>query len=132
MASKHSSATPPTRASAGWVLLVLGVLVGLVAMHGLSPGTATPIAAPDSGQMAASAMGAQGGEHAHAGMNGHAEHADATCAAGGVSGGQPLAVPPWTPLPLDVASPSAPRPPGTQPTGGRAPPSLSELQLLRI
>ncbi|GAA0315090.1 DUF6153 family protein [Streptomyces polychromogenes] len=77
-------------------------------------------------------------EHADAGAEhggrggGHAVHADPTCAASGTSGAPVL--PPLAPAPGGVAAACAAAhtaPPGAT-ASGRAPPSLSELQLLRI
>ncbi|MEU0219645.1 DUF6153 family protein [Streptomyces sp. NPDC006265] len=64
--------------------------------------------------------------------DGHVQHADATCASGAVAGG-PL-VPPLVPDPAPVGEgESAVRAYAVVNTeGARAPPSLSELQLLRI
>ncbi|MHB9860251.1 DUF6153 family protein [Streptomyces sp. YIM S03343] len=121
-------------------LLVFGLLVGLVGMHGLALG--------ESGRV--------GGHHSsasemHLGMpdmwgrkadsvclsesgvgGGHAQHADATCASGALSAG--------TALPALLPAPPSPAPASAGGhrsaviglEGGRAPPSLSALQLLRI
>ncbi|MFJ4775749.1 DUF6153 family protein [Streptomyces sp. NPDC088762] len=133
------------------LLLVPAVLFGLVAMHGLGPG-GVPAAAHTSagGHHGAGAAAAHDGHHGagaaaahdgcvHAGDpsdggsgGGHAEHADATCAAAGVAGSPVLPVP--AALPGTVHGPTTPGR-GLVPDaafGGRAPPSLSELQLLRI
>ncbi|MFJ8586481.1 DUF6153 family protein [Streptomyces sp. NPDC093595] len=143
----HAAAARPHGARA-YALLVLAVLAGVLAMHGLGPALAPP-AAPHS----VAASGAHHGVTAsslphpaataredcvHAGHRdsgtggGHAEHADTTCAAGGTSTAPVLPVP--APAagadadtdagPLALATGAAP--------GPRAPPSLSELQLLRI
>lgn len=152
-------------------LLVVALLAGLLAMHGLGtapppeahppPHSAVPHSAPASAHAAhgghathvthATSRAGDGGraaqahshdsrpapEHQHAGdcecdgTDGHAAHADATCAASGVSGAPA------------VDAPAAEAAPGPQPatglegcwsrTGGeRAPPSLHRLQLLRI
>ncbi|MGW5334455.1 DUF6153 family protein [Streptomyces bauhiniae] len=118
---------PPQRHSPA--LLVLAVLIGLLGMHALAPvgGTGHP-------------------EHVHAGVvidapgdcpDGHCgghrlHHADPTCASGAVSDGPELPKPLAGPL-------GAPEPcgdprtrPATAPDGARAPPTLAELQLLRI
>ncbi|WP_373865727.1 DUF6153 family protein [Streptomyces acidiscabies] len=130
----------------GWpsLVCVLGVLVGLLAMHGLAPGglhavghdrtagmtasVAAPVMAGAGVHVDVSAGGCS--EDGHCG--GHARHADATCAAAKVSGAPELAGP--------VADPVAVVVPGevlrSVVCGGseaaRAPPSLAELQLLRI
>ncbi|MFP8905483.1 MULTISPECIES: DUF6153 family protein [Streptomyces] len=138
----------PHRARVRMVLLVLAVLAGVVAMHGLGPfGAAVPSDAPRSTALAAGhAMPADAGTAAHGspggaagdacahpdhGTDGHPNHADATCAAVGTSG------PPV--LPTLLASAAAPAadaaaagPAPSAALAGRAPPSLSELQLLRI
>ncbi|MGK5534139.1 DUF6153 family protein [Streptomyces sp. URMC 129] len=126
---------PPATASHGvrtrWALLVLAVLTGLLAMHGLSP--ATP-ASPASGPYAPHAPHASEDPcvHADSGHGGHDRHADSTCAAGAVGGG--LALP--APTPAVSGAAAEPASAGHAPvpaSGGRAPPpSLSELQLLRI
>ncbi|MFI1703247.1 DUF6153 family protein [Streptomyces griseoruber] len=122
---------------------VLGLLVGLLGMHGLAPGgvwSAHPeprpmaaVAGVMSGVSVASAEGHDGcaGEEGHC-EGGHARHADSTCASAAVSGGPvlpgllpdpaPVPVPDETLCPHAVAAPE----------GARAPPSLAELQLLRI
>ncbi|MFI0240194.1 DUF6153 family protein [Streptomyces sp. NPDC016845] len=138
---------PPSRRSAGRgvVLLVLAVLAGVLAMHGLAPGPTRAMAS--MGAMAGSghgavmphktAVAATGGCAHGAGFShdtdgsGHAHHADAMCAAAGVAA--PYTPPPpasvaAVPLPAHLLSAAAPG----APVGGRAPPDLAELQLLRI
>jgi hypothetical protein len=128
-----------------WRLLcVLGLLAGLLGMHGLAPGGGLP----QQGHMLqmrtqqthvqAMAYGhGQSGSHGsqvqdgHCG-GGHVQHADATCASGAVGGG-PV-------LPSLVADPVSGCAPESvvracvvsEPDSARAPPSLAELQLLRI
>ncbi|MEV8550215.1 DUF6153 family protein [Streptomyces glaucescens] len=120
-------------------LLLLGLLAGLFGMHALGP-------------VGAVAAGGHSSHHspavsAHAGMEmagdefichgdgsggGRIQHADATCASGAVGAGP--ALPTLTPDPLSPAAPTD-RLPGAfaaAPEGGRAPPTLAELQLLRI
>lgn len=124
-----------------YVLLVLAVLVGVVAMHGLGPAVPPAVnhAAPDSRH----AVTATAPSHAcdclhvdHDGngngdAGGHVEHADATCAAGGTSGAPALpALSPDRVVTSPTADVLATAPAAT--LGERAPPSLSELQLLRI
>ncbi|MFE9396868.1 DUF6153 family protein [Streptomyces flavidovirens] len=123
-----------------YALLVLTVLAGLVAMHGLAPGVPPGssaavaevhhAAAPSHRDAADGVDGAHAG-HGEGGAGGHAEHADPTCAAGGTSGAPALPAP----APAGaVACPPADAPAlllaATQ--GARAPPTLSQLQLLRI
>ncbi|MFJ2292424.1 DUF6153 family protein [Streptomyces sp. NPDC087894] len=129
---------PPSRrpAGRGFVLLVLAVLAGVLGMHGLAPGPAPAKAAvpgiAHAVRMAHEKVGQTAEDCSHAaGGPGHAHHADATCAAAGV--GAPYAPPPLTsapgiPLMAQVLSPGA----SGAPEGGRAPPDLAELQLLRI
>lgn len=64
--------------------------------------------------------------------SGHVHHADATCVSGAVSGGPVL--PGLAPDPAaTVVSDDSLRPEAvTSQDGARAPPSLAELQLLRI
>ncbi|MET8975878.1 DUF6153 family protein [Streptomyces sp. NPDC004539] len=156
----------------GWpsLVCVLGVLVGLLAMHGLAPGglhavgheradgttsaaaaaaagapaTDTPVTgAPITGApvTAMSPAGVESradgtaaldgcSEDGHCG--GHARHADATCAAAKVGGAPALAGP--LPDPVAVVVPDEVlRCDGRAATrAARAPPSLAELQLLRI
>ncbi|MEE1800827.1 MULTISPECIES: DUF6153 family protein [unclassified Streptomyces] len=114
--------------------LVLAVTAGLLAMHGLGPVPALGAhAAPPSASAHATAAEAPlCAPPAHDG-GGHMDHADATCAAAGTSTGPALGAPLLpgpsgvTPTPAIVARQG----PGAAP-GDRAPPSLSELQLLRI
>ncbi|WP_406433461.1 DUF6153 family protein [Streptomyces sp. NBC_01589] len=119
-------------------LLVCGLLLGLLGMHGLGPlpsvaavsGHDRPLAAAQTGVMASMPREC---DHNEGGCQGHADHADPTCASASVAG-SPAMAPLLLPdvvgcdeLPDVSTSPS-----GSGPDGGRAPPSLSELQLLRI
>lgn len=135
-ARTQHSARPPQRR---WrALLVLGLLVGLLGMHALGPGgaSATPAHHGHPQQMGVSAMpvgtefACHGDGAGHGG--GHAQHADPTCASGAVGTGHVLPAP----LPDPVGQATVPEPHGSYVTtssdGGRAPPSLAELQLLRI
>ncbi|MFH9858115.1 DUF6153 family protein [Streptomyces sp. NPDC017202] len=146
--AEHLRAPSPAR---WWpALLVLGLLVGLVGMHGLAPGgsTATGHHSPPSSHSRHSPLSshsATAARHAepavvsaahlcHGGGDGrgHAAHADPTCSSGAVGAG------PLLPLPALDPTGRAAEPVGgrssttTGPEGARAPPSLSELQLLRI
>ncbi|UUU32321.1 DUF6153 family protein [Streptomyces sp. CA-210063] len=119
-------------------LLVCALLLGLLGMHGLGPvpalhepvGHDRPTATSHAG-VVVSMPGECG--HDAGGGSGHVHHADPTCASASVAGA-PAVVPVLVPdvvssaEPTDVRTPSA----GSGPDGGRAPPSLSELQLLRI
>ncbi|MCX5381503.1 DUF6153 family protein [Streptomyces sp. NBC_00091] len=122
------------------LLLVLAVLTGLVAMHGLGPGAAPPPAAhaaahaEAAGHASADACGCtHAGDPAHEGSGGgHAQHADPTCAASGTSGAPVLPAPAAAPGGVPAAAEGSY---GIAPGAtacGRAPPSLSELQLLRV
>ncbi|MFD8804189.1 DUF6153 family protein [Streptomyces sp. NPDC059597] len=117
-----------------WRLLVLLVLGGLLGMHGLAPGggpgTMHRASAPRMAVMI-SAPGDCGADHGHDG-SGHVHHADATCASGAVPGGPELALPASPDAVTPVPGALAPARAVTAPDGARAPPSLAELQLLRI
>lgn len=120
------------------VLLLLGLLTGLLGMHGLSPGgglhshEAMRSAHPATAAVSAG-VGVSIDQACHDGCgSGHLHHADATCASGAVSGGPVL--PALAPDPAFTAvgddKPCADA--LASQDGARAPPSLSELQLLRI
>ncbi|MFZ4155585.1 DUF6153 family protein [Streptomyces pseudogriseolus] len=130
--STRSSSRPAGRL---FVLLVMAVLAGVLGMHGLAPGT-TPTAHSDTGHQMVMAPvdGTPYADGACAHTDGgpsHLDHADGTCAAAGTGSA-------YTPPPLVGTAPAAP--PASSPTvaavrayhDGRAPPDLSELQLLRI
>ncbi|MET9611024.1 DUF6153 family protein [Streptomyces sp. NPDC006512] len=140
------------RAPLPLVLAVLAVLTGLVAMHGLGPG-ALPSAAGSSAPAHSAAAGhgtpaaavpadpcacvhADGSEVHRTdgpdGPGGHAEHADDTCAAPGTSGSPVLSAPAAAPGPVTAAPTAAHGLLDGATACGRAPPSLSELQLLRV
>ncbi|MEU9304114.1 DUF6153 family protein [Streptomyces sp. NPDC048269] len=135
------TAPQPTRrrpAGPGRLLLVLAVLAGVLAMHGLGAGGMTARAhTAASGAHGAVLTHEESGHRAGAdcshtaGGQGHVHHADATCAA---TGTVTAYAPPALAAALRGASPAAP--PATRaPTSaesGRAPPDLAELQLLRI
>lgn len=115
------------------LLLLLAVLAGVVAMHGLgpSPVPAASRTTPVSGHvMATSAASCEHADHGGCGDSGHTEHADGMCAAGGTSGAPVL---PGLASGAVVAAADSARPCLTPAArSGRGPPSLSELQLLRI
>ncbi|QES53446.1 hypothetical protein DEJ51_03620 [Streptomyces venezuelae] len=133
-----------------YLLLVLAVLVGLVAMHGLGPGgiVAASAAAPGctgthgtAGAHGEPAVGEHATRHAPAvradepaddGSGGHSQHADATCAAAGTAGAPVLPAPAAAPSGVAAVPVLGPGTGTNGAAGGRAPPSLSELQLLRI
>ncbi|MFE5191131.1 DUF6153 family protein [Streptomyces sp. NPDC056628] len=115
------------------VLLVLTVLAGVLGMHAL-PSSASPALHADRGPTmvmahAQSASAAQQCAHLSGGA-GHLDHADQACAATGVGS-------PYTPPALSGAFTDGPavhlgaRAPEAT-IGSRAPPDLSQLQLLRI
>ncbi|WP_329218231.1 DUF6153 family protein [Streptomyces sp. NBC_01485] len=135
-------APPPVRR---WrALLVLGLLAGLLGMHALAPAGAVHehagprhmrTVAADAAAVSAVAVSVDedcpGGD-GHCGGGGHLQHADPTCVAASVSGApaQPALVPDPVAVPVraDAVRPYA----VVAPDGARAPPSLAELQLLRI
>ncbi|MEU6547962.1 DUF6153 family protein [Streptomyces sp. NPDC046859] len=115
------------------VLLVMTVLAGVLGMHAL-PASASPALHADRGltMVMAHAQGASAAQQcAHlSGGAGHLDHADQTCAATGVGS-------PYTPPALSgaftdaLAVPRGARAPEAA-ISTRAPPDLSQLQLLRI
>ncbi|MFD8543751.1 DUF6153 family protein [Streptomyces sp. NPDC059649] len=154
---EHASAPPPRPRLK--VLLVLTVLAGLLGMHGLANAGAPPTtpsrphAAHQHRPMTARATPAPApalvsASHAHGphaccpdhgdsgkdsdGGQGHAHHADPTCASAALPGAVVLpALPASLTGTADHAAPLAGRlADGT--TGARAPPSLAQLQVLRI
>ncbi|MFE4451217.1 DUF6153 family protein [Streptomyces sp. NPDC056796] len=131
------------RPGRGFALLVLAVLSGLLAMHGLAPG----IMAPEAGHAAMSGPSSNTTHTARAisthrtgdacqhltgtGTGGPMAHADATCAAAGISTSP--APPTLLPQPGDhTVTAVLPGWPATPAAAGRAPPDLAQLQLLRI
>ncbi|MCZ9342157.1 DUF6153 family protein [Streptomyces sp. TRM76130] len=129
-ASRHR---PAGRLSA---LLVMAVLAGVLGMHGLGPqGAVSPSPAETAHTMRLThSAGVPEASDAcsHTDSGGHdLAHADATCAAAGTVSPYALPAPAAA---LDVVPASAASlvtAPGTA-SSGRAPPDLSELQLLRI
>ncbi|GHA07671.1 hypothetical protein GCM10010372_03700 [Streptomyces tauricus] len=116
-----------------FVLLVLAVLAGVLGMHALAPGGVEATGAGHEQMMAA----AENVPHADAGCShtdggsGHLDHADGTCAAAGTSAA--YTPPALADSFLDVPAAASPVAAATGWTHeGRAPPGLSELQLLRI
>ncbi|MGR4878622.1 DUF6153 family protein [Streptomyces sp. LARHCF249] len=118
----------------GRLLLVLAVLAGVLAMHGLGTG-GTPVM-PERAHAVAAGHGSGHHETAEdcshgADGRGHVHHADATCAATGTAT-------PYVPPALEAALPGAPAAAvfatraSAPAESGRAPPDLAELQLLRI
>ncbi|MGY5079163.1 DUF6153 family protein [Streptomyces nigrescens] len=132
------------RGARAYVLLVLAVLAGVVAMHGLGPAAAS--APPHAMPTAHHAVTAAAHGHTDAagcdtclhvdhddGVGGHADHADSTCAASGTGAAPVLPAPALAPVgAITCATADAPVPVPAAALGARAPPSLSQLQLLRI
>ncbi|MBL3670763.1 hypothetical protein JL475_33345 [Streptomyces sp. M2CJ-2] len=116
-------------------LLVLAVLTGVLGMHALAPG-GVPAAQPGAGHetvMAAadSVAHADGGCAPIDGGSGDLDHADEMCAAAGT--GSAYTPPALASAVLDMPAAPSPAAAATGPAhDGRAPPDLSELQLLRI
>ncbi|MEV6676529.1 DUF6153 family protein [Streptomyces erythrochromogenes] len=138
----HSTNRRPSARGAALLVLVLAVLTGILGMHALGP---APAAAPASaavsaggahhataGDHGAPAAEQAGGDCSHsAGGSGHAQHADATCAAAGVASAYaPPALAEALAGRSGVSSWDAAEPVAA--AGARAPPDLAELQLLRI
>ncbi|MGC5041141.1 DUF6153 family protein [Streptomyces sp. DT190] len=117
-------------------LLVLTVLVALVGMHGLT--FASPAPSGHTGSHASRQMVADADQSyaCHTDDCGsadrHASHADQMCAAGAIPG--PAVIPALAAsVPSGIATAAQPLTPVPyQPAGERAPPSLAELQVLRI
>ncbi|MFI9612140.1 DUF6153 family protein [Streptomyces sp. NPDC052023] len=139
MSTVTGTAQPSRPRPAGRGALLLAVLAGLLAMHGLAPGVPTAAGShtPDAPSAHAVAPGTHrpGQACAHAiedGAPGHVDHADASCSAGGI--GTSYAPPLLTLAVRSVpdGSPGSPRAATGATEGGRAPPDLAELQLLRI
>ncbi|KOV98629.1 hypothetical protein ADK65_22485 [Streptomyces sp. NRRL B-1140] len=112
------------------MLCVLGLLAGLLGMHGLAPGGGLPGAA-HTRHADALTVQTQFVPYAHC-AGGHARHADATCASGAVGGGPVLPPLVADPVPGGVGESAVRAYAVVDTEGARAPPSLSELQLLRI
>ncbi|MFF7522415.1 DUF6153 family protein [Streptomyces pseudovenezuelae] len=125
--SEQRTARPPL-----WrALLLLGLLVGILGMHALAPGGG--MAGHEGGSAHMTTASAVIDTACHDGCgSGHLHHADATCTSGALSGAPAL--------PALVPDPSGSTPGAvglrdrraTAQEGARAPPSLAELQLLRI
>ena len=153
-------------------VLVFGLLVGLIGMHGLAFGGSGVVEGRHLSHFSHSAgsshsvsfsrsahlSGASHSAHssvgdmrlAQAGMwgrsaddetvcrsddageGGHAQHADVNCSSGAVGAGAGLTAPPAGSLGATAEAVDGHRSADIGREGGRAPPSLSELQLLRI
>nr|WP_063807370.1 DUF6153 family protein [Streptomyces caeruleatus] len=138
------------------VLLLLGLLAGLFGMHALAPGgtvaagshaspashashasphhasapASAPATAPTMGSRT-TAMTDETACHGSAPGGGHAQHADPTCASGAVGAGPVLPALAPDPGGAAVAGDLDRRSARATTEGGRAPPSLAELQILR-
>lgn len=129
--------------------VVLGLLVGVLAMHGLAPGGGVTDSAHHGHRTQASQPPSQATQasqpmsmraepsgvrvcHGMGSHGGHTRHADVTCASGAVPAGHtfPALTPDPAGAPVLTAHADRSRP--RSPEGARAPPSLAELQLLRI
>ncbi|AVH61051.1 MULTISPECIES: DUF6153 family protein [Streptomyces] len=132
-----ASSVPPHNRPAGRLLglLVLAVLTGVLGMHALAPGGGLAMPAEAGHEMVMAqpdGVPHVGGGCSHTdGGADHPAHADGTCAASGTGSA-------YTPPALTGALQAEP---GTSSLmvravasaqSGRAPPDLSELQLLRI
>ncbi|WP_324617990.1 DUF6153 family protein [Streptomyces dysideae] len=125
----------------GWArtCVLVGLLIGLLGMHGLAPG-GTPAHSggghhPHAAAMAHTQLTALDDEFVcdgDSGDGGHAQHADPACASAAVGGGPALAAPLPDPVGAAVPAGTSHRSLTTSPEDGRAPSSLAELQLLRI
>ncbi|MER6842395.1 DUF6153 family protein [Streptomyces platensis] len=132
----------PRAAARRWrVWCVLGLLAGLLGMHGLGPAVASPLSSSSSSSshehgMTVATVVATVRAHCpgdgDCGGTGHVHHADSTCASAALHG--PPAPPALTPslgCPVQPAAAAGVGAPSKR-DGGRAPPDLAELQLLRI
>ncbi|KOG28524.1 DUF6153 family protein [Streptomyces resistomycificus] len=122
-------APPPARS---WrALLVLGLWAGLLAMHGLAPGG---VVHEHAGPLHGTAQVEVQDDCGHGGGcgGGHLAHADATCAAAAVSGAPTLPALVPDPVAATVRAGFVRSYAVAAPDSARAPPSLAELQLLRI
>ncbi|MFI1212628.1 DUF6153 family protein [Streptomyces sp. NPDC020802] len=129
MTSSIRSSRRPTGSL--FALLVLTVLTGILGMHALAPGGVPP--SEHAMTMASASATVQvSAECSHtADGSGHLAHADGTCVAGGLGSAYapPAPADDLTDAPVtagvSIAAPASV-------VQGRAPPDLSELQLLRI
>ncbi|MFF3203737.1 MULTISPECIES: DUF6153 family protein [unclassified Streptomyces] len=124
-------------------LLVLGLLAGLLGMHALAPGgtvhehavsrhmSAVPVDTVSVGAVSVGAHDDCAGDGGDCG-GGHLHHADPTCLAAAVSGAPALPALVPDPVRVPVRAESVCSYAAEAPDGARAPPSLAELQLLRI
>ncbi|MDK9495953.1 DUF6153 family protein [Streptomyces katrae] len=120
-------------------LLVLALLIGLLGMHGLGTSAALPatgVAGHVSHRAAAAGPLYPCGDDGQRGPVRDAGHADQMCTSPALPSAPGVAAPDTTPLSsmpgsLVLAQPAPPLALVHQPAGGRAPPSLADLQVLR-
>ncbi|MFF7472719.1 DUF6153 family protein [Streptomyces sp. NPDC008092] len=122
-------ARPPARR---WqALLVLSLLAGLLGMHALAPGGLAP--EPAQHRLAATPLVADDGDCPGGRCGGClVQHADSACASAAVAGGPHLPVPTSGPVVLATQADAVRPYRAASSDATRAPPSLAELQLLRI
>ncbi|MEU2155901.1 DUF6153 family protein [Streptomyces sp. NPDC019396] len=122
------------------LLLVLGVTLGLLGMHALGTAAQPSTGATEhmSHHVAAASIGPQYlCPEDDPGMTRHGGHADQMCASAALPGSPGIAAPdtaPLTGLPSGIADTPAALSVALayEPAGGRAPPMLAELQILRM
>ncbi|MCZ7415713.1 MULTISPECIES: DUF6153 family protein [unclassified Streptomyces] len=129
---RRASRLPAARVAALLVFAVLGCVLG---MHGLQPPGAGPVRCAASAPhltlgSPAPDEGAHAGER-HEGGSGDSEHARQPCEAAPGPNAVPV-LPAPAPVPPRVPPPSGPSSPGTETAGERSPPSLAQLQILRV
>ncbi|MFD4606318.1 DUF6153 family protein [Streptomyces sp. NPDC058464] len=122
-------AQPPVRR---WqVLLVLGLLAGLLGMHALAPGGLAPDRAHS--RPLVTSLAVDDGDCSGGRCGGCVvQHADSACVSAAVAGGPELPAPTPDPVTAATQADAACSHPAGSPDAPRAPPSLAELQLLRI
>ncbi|WP_371668356.1 DUF6153 family protein [Streptomyces sp. NBC_00289] len=133
MKSHEQRLAPPPMSRWRKALLVLGVLAGVLAMHALAPGGAAHEHAgpPHLTTIVVSAHDGCAGDGGDCG-GGHLHHADPTCVAAAVGGAPALPALAPDPVPVPAHADTVRSYAVEAPDGARAPPSLAELQLLRI
>ncbi|MFD4501399.1 DUF6153 family protein [Streptomyces sp. NPDC058457] len=127
--SEQHLARPPVRR---WqALLVLSLLAGLLGMHALAPGGLAPDRVHH--RLMATPLATDDGDCSGGRCGGClVQHADSTCVSAAVAGGPELPTPTSEPVVLTTQADAACSHPAVSPDATRAPPSLAELQLLRI
>ncbi|MEU6353662.1 DUF6153 family protein [Streptomyces sp. NPDC047072] len=120
-----------TRTPSWRALCVLGLLVGLLGMHALAPVGGLSSHHETSARVAVAAVSADQDCHDDCG-SGHMRHADVTCASASVGGAPALPALGSDPSAAVVRPDALCAQTAAGQDGARAPPSLAELQLLRI